>query len=112
MNHRTPLQLTSTDGSNDSLDYSLQADRTYTIWERILYGAGAWLVVAFIMDLLLGILFKNNGGSLKTDRRRLVINLLMFANTGLLFFTNQRIKPTRLTQTFLIVLTAIAITAA
>lgn len=105
----TQLQLTSTDGSNDSLDYSLQADRTYTIWERILYGAGAWLVVAFIMDLLLGILFKNNGGSLKTDRRRLVINLLMFANTGLLFFTNQRIKPTRLTQTFLIVLTAIAI---
>lgn len=56
----TQLQLTSTDGSNDSLDYSLQADRTYTIWERILYGAGAWLVVAFIMDLLLGILFKNN----------------------------------------------------
>lgn len=105
----TQLQLTSTDGSNDSLGYSLHADRTYTIWERILYGAGAWIVVAFIIDLLLGILFKNNGGSLKTDRRRLVINLLMFANTGLLFFTNQRIKPTRLTQTFLIVLTAIAI---
>lgn len=105
----TQLQLTSTDGSNDSLGYSLHADRTYTIWERILYGAGAWIVVAFIMDLLLGILFKNNEGSLKTDRRRLVINLLMFANTGLLFFTNQRIKPTRLTQTFLIVLTAIAI---
>lgn len=101
------LLLASED--NSSVDYTVNAVRHYAVWEYILYGLGAWVVIWFFIRVLLALFTRWAGLRLNWTRRQTMIALLVIAATAVLFFTSEKIHPTTLTRIFLVLLTIVAI---
>lgn len=113
------LDLYATDEAQGRTIFELDCRRSYSLWERCIYSAGAAVVLSFICSLLLCIAVRAGlarYGIMACEglARHGVMACEGLARHGaiicflLLFFTSQRISPDAFTKCFLAVLTAAA----
>lgn len=103
------LILTDETDTNEATTCTIHSAKYYEIWELVLYGAGAWIVMWFCLnvcaDVWSGFVQK------KSDRnvRKIAIVVLAFLNAGVLFFSGSQIQPTALTKAGLLILTGLSV---
>lgn len=88
--------------------YPADGSHVYAMWEKVLYSLGAWVVVFYFAQLALLFLARPIEKRGWTDRQK-ALSSLFLANFVFLFFTSEKIQPTRLTQGFLLLLTVISV---
>lgn len=114
---QTTLDLDGSETASEPLNYALSVAAAYSIGERLLYSAGACVVIAFLLYLCAMAMErfrekKDDGLREGAERRNLKMTVLAVGtaiNAGLLFFTSEEISPTSFTKIVLVLLTFCAI---
>lgn len=88
--------------------YPADGSHVYAAWEKVLYSLSAWVVVFYFAQLALLFLARPIEKRGWTERQK-ALSFLFLANFVFLFFTSEKIQPTRLTQGFLLLLTVVSV---
>lgn len=114
---QTTLDLDGSETASEPLPYTLSVATAYSIGGRLLYGAGACVVIAFLLYvcvITLTKIHKNGGNGSRTSVKKrspkmIALTMVTAVNAGLLFFTSEEICPSLFTKIVLLLLTFCAI---
>ncbi len=71
----TALALIGAEGVNETIEHTIKITRPYVVWEYLLYGAGAWMLLSFLAAVGLELLerFFGKRGSAQKKRQTVIV---------------------------------------